>query len=193
MTGSYEPRIGDALSKAVSLRIAGRALEARRVLTALVASGMAHPAIYATLGHMQFDEGDYPAAEQSFRRVMELSSTHRRGAYNLAMTLVRMGRLEDASAWFERAYEIDPTQLDALLCAGACLVHAKLPARALDLYQQALFRKPDAQPALFGKAVCLQQCGRFGEAIEYYERVLGADPRHEGALTNLAVLREQLQ
>jgi tetratricopeptide (TPR) repeat protein len=163
------------------------------VLTALVAAGIGHPAIHATLGHMQFDDGDYPAAEQSFRRVMELCSSHRRAPFNLAMTLVRMGRLEDASAWFERAYETDPARLDALLFAGACLVHAKLPARALDVYQQALLRKPDRQEALFGKAVCLQQCGRFGEAIEFYERVLSADPRHEGALTNLAVLREQLQ
>ena len=64
-------------------------------------------------------------------------------------------------------------------------MHLKRPEEALDAFNCFVFKYPDHEEALFGKAVALQQAGRLDEATEFYQKVLLKNPKSEEALSNL--------
>jgi tetratricopeptide (TPR) repeat protein len=62
------------------------------------------------------------------------------------------------------------------------------PAQAQESLDKYLSLFPDHEPAMFARAVALQQLGRHGEAVEQYRKVLARNPRSEEALSNLVAL-----
>lgn len=84
---------------------AGGALADYARLTAQPDAGAAH---WFNQGFLQEAQGQLEAAEQSFRRALELDDKLDRAWFGLGLVLVRLGRLEDAIAAFERNTQLQP-------------------------------------------------------------------------------------
>lgn len=109
-------------------------------------------------GNRAYKKGEYKAAELSYRKAQELDSSSMKSRYNLAASLYKQERYDEA----ERRY----SQL------------------ALEQGQQgggAL-----SQDALYNAANSLFKEGKYDKSIEMYKQVLRANPRDEQARYNLS-------
>ena len=126
--------------------------------------------------------------------------------YRLAWCVLRLadGELEErvpllleAADAFAVYRAMEPGDMEGYLAEGRALVRAAEETedsdqrsarseRAVVVYDLAVDRFPDRAAPRFGRAVCLELLGRTEAATEAYEQTLERDPRHVGALLNLA-------
>ena len=77
-------------------------------------------------------------ATHYLRRVVELKPGDATAANNLAITLAKQGRLDEAAELFEAALRIDPNLAEAHAGMGRLLAMQKKPEEATRHYQEAL-------------------------------------------------------
>lgn len=137
-------------------------------------------------------EHDWPAAERSYQRALELNpnaaSTHR--GYSLA--LMSRGRFDDALRELNAAFRLDPLSVlssneeaTILLCAGRYEDSAKVALRHLQMAPSFYFAR-----IVLGAARAEQ--GRLDEAAREFEEVLarqGRQPSVVGRLGNALARR----
>jgi len=121
-------------------------------------------------------QGDLKGAEYAFERVTQARPDFADGWLNVARSLIREGRTDEAAGYLERAREID----DSL---GRIHFFRAAVARAEGDYDtaiEALERVLDAYPrdrvALNQYAVVLRLQRRYEEALEILDRVARIDP-----------------
>ena len=121
-------------------------------------------------------QGDLKGAEYAFERVTQARPDFADGWLNVARSLIREGRTDEAAGYLERAREID----DSL---GRIHFFRAAVARAEGDYEtaiEALERVLDAYPrdrvALNQYAVVLRLQRRYEEALEILDRVARIDP-----------------
>src|ERR1019366_8439382 len=158
-------------SKAVSLHLEGKLEGAGRLLLKAIEGGERDPALYAALGHVQYEMRDYEAAAETYATLSEIDPKHRTASFNLG---VCYGNLKQ---WKAAA-----TRPESMLGLGITLIHDGRPAEALQPLDKYLSLHPDHEQALFGQAVALQQTGKHAAAVEQYRKVLARNPRCEEAL-----------
>lgn len=103
---------------------------------------------------------------------------------------------ETAVRYFNRAYEIDPTFRRVRL-ERATLLWRELARsdEALADFNELLAEDPDYGPALFGRALVLQEYGRYQEALtdlDAYLALPDPQPYWDEARRTAALLRELL-
>jgi len=76
-------------------------------------------------------DGDYPLAEESFRRAIELNPNYTPARYWYASALLPTGRIEEAVRQDERAVEIDPLSVFANAHLGWTLIGARQYSEAV--------------------------------------------------------------
>jgi TolB-like protein len=104
--------------------------EAARLCEGAKAADPLTATIFQNVGQLYLREGRYPQAEDSARRVLQISSTYVGGHVDLGRALVAAGKGNEA------LIEMQSETLEALRLGGLALVF------------EALHRKPDAQAAL---------------------------------------------
>jgi tetratricopeptide (TPR) repeat protein len=85
----------------------------------------------------------------------------------------------------DKALQLCPNHLRALLCRGLVLLRLSRPAEALEGLARLLAEAPDHADALVACATALQSLNRENESIDSLQRALAAQPNHPRALTAL--------
>ena len=130
--------------RAAALINAGRAEEARDLLTSLAAGPKADPAILYLYAVSQRQSEDLAGAEATARRLREAAPADPRGMYVLAQVLEAKGDAEGAERSLRELLARDPKDATALNHLG--YMFAERGARldeAVDLVQRALQIEPD--------------------------------------------------
>lgn len=99
-----------------------------------------------------------------------------------------LGRLDSALAAFDRAHEIDPSYVQALVARASILEALRRPNEALASYTEALALDPCNAQTLTNMGIVLEQLGRTEEALNRYRHALDVDPRCFPALLNRSAL-----
>lgn len=139
-------------------------------------------------GEEALKEGRYDEAEAELRAALVLHDDHAGAWTTLGEVLTKLDRRDEASASFERAHELDPTNAEAARLLALAVV-ADDPARAESLLRDAIrhdARDPHAMTAL---ADSLYERGDFSEARALYEKALAIDPRQTRAEDRLEAMR----
>jgi arylsulfatase A-like enzyme/Tfp pilus assembly protein PilF len=127
-TAGEDPDALIALGNAYTL--AGRVPEALATFQRLLALDPSNALVYENMGAAQLRRRDFPAAERSLRRAIELDG-HRAGAHTaLGVLLAETGRRVEAIDAWRRAVTIDPGELNALFNLTVNLVEAGRPDEA---------------------------------------------------------------
>ena len=100
--------------------------------------------------------------------------------------------LERALAAFDRAVELDPSNLEAAQAAIAVLCDARRPAEALARCEDLLSRHPDQAQLQFSTGVVCEALGDFAGALDRYDRALAIDPSFVRALQNRGIALTRL-
>ena len=162
---------------------------ARRVV-AVAAPGVPQgpPGISQLLqdGARQAGEGDWDAAEQAYRRVLQLAPDNADALYSLAVIHGRRNEYAAARHCLERVLADCPSHVEVINALGniARLQHEL--EEAARYYTRALDIEPGFVPALSNLGLCLKDEGKSQEGIAYLERAFRLRPDDAGIVLNYA-------
>ena len=138
-------------------------------------------------------EKDGEAAVAVMRRLVTGHENDAAAQIALARLLSRSGRLEEASALFERASELDPHD------ARTAILRARVRWRmddlqgALGVLEEFLGRVPDSHTVRMAYARILVDARRYEEASVEFERLVADDPGNDAARYALGLLLLQTE
>ena len=115
---------------------------------------------------------DWPAAERSFRRGIELNPNSAEIRHHYALCLMLFGRNEEALSEMQRAAELDPLALRNTLDRAKMFFFFRQPDRAIDQFRKTLELNPDFAAAHEWFGYAYQQKGMFKEAVAEWGRAL---------------------
>jgi len=118
---------------------------------------------------LQYD-WDWRAAEQEFRRAIELDPNYALGRSFLAWHLAAMGRFDESIAEDKRAMELDPLSAAVNADLGWDLYLARRYDEAIEQLQKAVDLDPNywVSHVLLGR--CYEQKGKLNEAVVQFEK-----------------------
>jgi tetratricopeptide (TPR) repeat protein len=96
--------------------------------------------------------------------------------FNLGVTLMRLGKVQEAIGHYEQALRRNPDFYSAHNNLGSALLQAGKATEAIGHYEQALRIKPDFAEAHYNFGVTLEKLGRTPEAIGHYEQAIRINP-----------------
>jgi len=123
------------------------------------------PEAYASLARIQsFYERDFPAAESSFRRSIELDPDYANARIWYSQHLSVLGRHEEAMEQVREALESEPLSLPVNRVAGGCFAFAGQLETAEKQYRKAIGLYPNDSAARRNLAAILAAQGRPADA-----------------------------
>ena len=106
--------------------------------------------------------------------------------------LYKKGKYKEALEYFDKALEIDPTNVNVLISKGTVFLNQNKYTNSLECFDKALEIDPYYVYALNNKGNVLYNLGKYQEAIEWYDKALKVDPTLIVAKTNKKMALEQL-
>jgi tetratricopeptide (TPR) repeat protein len=106
-------------------------------------------------------------------------------AFDMAVTLHRQGRLDEAGQVYRAILKLDPNHFGALHYLGSIASQQGRPQEAEQLIRQALAIKPESAEARNNLGIALAALGRLDEARAEYEQAVALDHAHVEARNNL--------
>ncbi|MBW2383510.1 MAG: tetratricopeptide repeat protein [Deltaproteobacteria bacterium] len=147
--------------------------------------------LYVSLGALKAEKGQYADAEALYRRVLEVAPKDGAARNNLAITLYRTGRRDEAEGMLRGIIADFPNMADA---------HNNLAALAVDGNDwktgaihagRAVELNPHFVEAWNNLGIAHEEQGRFLQALEAYRRALEENPDYWQARFNLGVLQRK--
>jgi len=169
-----------SLRRALDAANAGHNEKALALVNALLADEPDNVEALQLCARLQFQQGDFNAAEITYRHILRLQTSDTDALENLRQTLIQQAfaareeeHLERAAERLQAALELDPS--DAFVHYNLGNVYAEMPNRfldALECWRQAIVLRPDYIEPHFDLAQVLVYSGRFAEAIPHLEAIV---------------------
>jgi len=141
---------------------------------------------HSALGFVRFRiDWDWPAAEASFTRALEITPGNASTRHRYALLLASLGRHDEAIAEIRRAHELDPLSLIIGTAYGRILQFSRRYTEANVQLRHTLEIDPHFLQAHFDLGMCLAQLGQFTDAIAEIEPLLEATERRSVMLAVL--------
>jgi tetratricopeptide (TPR) repeat protein len=172
------------IALAKMLRDAGRPADGAVALGEFTAKRAASAQVWAWLGLLRDDAGDWKAGETAHRKALALAPDHDDLHNNLGYCLLKQGREREAAEEFRAALRLNPHSVVARNNLGTSLTAS--PAEAVTHLQSVT----DAASAHNNLAVAYIEAGKYAEARKEIETALGYNRQHSEALSNLLLLSE---
>jgi Flp pilus assembly protein TadD len=172
------------LALAKMLRGERRPAEAALSLRTFAAAHPGEAEIWAWLGVVEDEAGNWKAGETAHRKAIALAPHRADLRNNLGYCLLEQKRRNEAADSFRAALAIEPQSLIARNNLG--LAVSDQPSEAVLQWQSA------AGPATAhnNMAVALMEAGQYSEARLEIRKALDFDPHHAAALNNLRLLTD---
>jgi Flp pilus assembly protein TadD len=167
---------------------AGELAEAQAAWVEVLERAPFEPAFLCNFGTLQNKLKQPAAAEQSFRRAIELRPDFALAYRNLGETLASGRRFEEAAAAFQKARELDPNDANANLRAGDMALRRRQFELAERAYRDALEIAPHDAPSFFGLGEVSRLKRRPAEAERLYRRAIELEPEFAAAYTCLGIV-----
>jgi len=106
---------------------------------------------------------------------------------NLGVALFQRGKLDEASACFEKTLRIKPDYADALNNMGLVMTFLGKADRAEYYYLKTLAVKPDSEKAHNNLANLFADQGKLREAVDHYKKALKINPDDAEVYNNLGM------
>ncbi len=168
--------------------------EARQALEGIIAKDASNAEAHFMLGLAYFNLGEYPKAQESFERALELDPDRAAAIHhNLGALAYQMGDMETALSEFQAALEADPDDPDTHYQLGATYLVLALPSGAIEpdlemvekaeaQFTRALELADEKPEAKIGLANVHLVNGEVDQAIALLEEVLEDNPEMREAL-----------
>lgn len=150
--------------------------EARELLGRLIAEDPGSAEAYHRLGLVCEAEQSWAAAEQAYRKSLELEPDYVDAMIGLGRLRTRMGQPELALVALDEAVDLDPSRPDAQVDRGKALEAIGRRDESLAAYYRALDIAPDTPDALFRVAAAQLARGRAESALARIDQLIELRP-----------------
>jgi tetratricopeptide (TPR) repeat protein len=134
--------------------------------------------------HGLHEQGRLAEAEDAYRHVLRLHSTHVDALHGLALLHYRQERYDASLVLYDRLRVMLPRHPAILSDRGNALMRLGRTADALADYDKALVIAPNDVPSLYNRGNALLALGRPAEALASYDRALVLQPALAEAMAN---------
>jgi protein O-GlcNAc transferase len=129
-------------------------------------------------------QGNAAAAEQLFKRVLQIQPRHIAALNLLSVLLVQLGRFEEAEIYSRRALAEDATSDATFSNYGLILKALKRPAEALQQFSRALQIDASFAQTWNNRGTAFADLKRYSEAIGDFDRAIAIKPDFSEAFYN---------
>lgn len=171
-------------------RLLAAIVGSRKQQTSQPAGGAGEGAALLQIAHAHLAAGRLAEAAEALRKSVALDPGSDFAHGLLGVTLARMGDLAGARVEFQRAVDINGSNVDALNNLGNVLKDFGERDRAVASYRRALAIRPALPATLNNLGLTLYEMDRLDEAESAFMDALRLQPSHADALTNLGVLKQ---
>jgi protein O-GlcNAc transferase len=190
---ALQPASAEAWSNlALVLETAGRREAAVNALKEAANLEPSAPEILANLAAAEMSIGRMADAEATARSAIAADGQHAAAWHNLALALEPQGRLLEAMDAASRATALVPAEPAYAGFKAQLEITAGMRKKARTTLDAALARNPRSAALQFELAGLLERENELERAMQAYETVIGIDPRHGAALSQLLFLRQRL-
>ena len=144
------------------------------------------------LGIVALRVGRNDVAADLIARAAKRDSRNPMFAASLGTALMRLGRLEEAIACYDKALALKPDYAEACNNRGNALQMLRRYDEALASYDRALVARPDHAETLNNRGVTLYELRRFEDAVVDYQAAIAARPDYAEAFFNLGNALQKL-
>lgn len=141
--------------------------------------------LYSNLGNIQFALDQVTAAENSYRRCLQLDPQHLNGVFNFALLLRKAQRPQEAEHHLRHALRLDPASAEIRYQLAVSLLDQKQFSKAVDLLLEALAIRPDYSQAHDSLSFAYLSLGLLQKAVQAGYAAVQASPEDPEALGNL--------
>ncbi|MFV8819737.1 tetratricopeptide repeat protein [Haliea sp. E17] len=134
------------------------------------------------IGAILSSRGDYQAALPNFARALQLEPRYGDALANLADTLGKLDRYEEAASIYRQYLGLVGESAEGLITLGGFLRNTQQRPAAMECYQRALTLAPASAEARIKIADARSQSQRFEEALTWYREALEYDAASQAAL-----------
>jgi tetratricopeptide (TPR) repeat protein len=143
---------------------------------------------YNNLATIFSEQGHHEMANDLFRRALKLDPDNPRVLNNQGLAHLNADRVQEALEHFLKAYEKNEKLEEAGLNSACVYMDSADYDRAASTYKRIVQHIPGFLPALVGHAVALRGLGKYKQAEESYQQILGLDRTNPDTLFNLGLL-----
>ena len=141
------------------------------------------PQIYVIpflLGESALRRQNWERAADQLQRCLALNPNFDNAMTGLARALAKLGRVDDARSWLNKALQSNPAELPGLVSKRGLLQAKSEPAAALASYQKAIAIQPNYPPGQRELGMALFQQKDYASAATHLEKALalGLDDAH---------------
>lgn len=171
------------LQKAKQLGDSGQHAPAIELYRSFLAKDPAgNPAVYYYLGKSLFESGDDGAAEQAFKKGLELKADMKGAHFYLGNIYAKQERPAEAAAEFEKELSLTPDSANVYYNLGQAYAKTGGQDKALAALEQATTLDPSKAEALMLMASIYEERKDLMKRDETYERVKAVDPKNAAIL-----------
>jgi len=179
--------VADALRHAHQLCATRRHAEAEPYLRMVLRVQPRHFDALHALGLCLLERGEYAQARKRIADAVRMEPRLPCGHVSLGHALRSLNRIDDAIASFRRAFELDPSDFEALRACGSALEEQGKYQDAIAVFERALALQPADFVANCARANCLLMLHRYEAAVAGFDRALATKPGNPEASQNRAV------
>ncbi len=179
----------DLSDHAQRLLMSGQLAEAAPLIQQLVQDHPRFAEGWLLLGRWQNLRKEFPAAEASLRRHLELDAQSINGHFQLGMALMGQNHNADAAPVFEQAIQLKPDFGPAYFNLGLVLVRTARKREAVPAFRAAIRHNPERMDSYILLADLQLQLGQLAEAAELVRQAEALNPGDR----RLATLREKIE
>jgi len=178
---AYVPMIGLFIIIAWGIPDLLRGWPRRKIVFAISSGAVILGLMICTLLHVRYWQNGVTLFDHALRVTYMNSRAH----YNLGISLIDLGKFNEAIYHFEYAIRLEPEYAGSYGYMGIALAGQGRIDEALDFYHEALRIKQDDEKTHNNLGVALAGKGMFNEAIEHFQEALKIRPDYVYANRNM--------
>lgn len=148
---------------------------------------------YANLARIYYRRGNFDVAKLVILNALKMPDGPNNPDLRNILALVEISRndVTEGIRQLEKAIELDPQHVAALLNLGAVILNVRDYPRAIQLFERVLKLEPENITAQISVAVAKRGAGDLTAADEIYQTILEKDPKNAIVQFNLGVLEHE--
>jgi Tfp pilus assembly protein PilF/SAM-dependent methyltransferase len=165
-----------------------RLQEAKRIFTQICETDPQETEAWYQLSTINGRLGEFSAADECCRRVLDIEPDHCEARVNLGNVLYSQGKFDDAIIQYQEALQLNPNYTVAHNKLGVALANIGKSDEALESFRDAIRLKPDYADAYRNMGYVYVAQGKQTEALSAFQEALRAEPNSADAHNDIGAL-----
>ena len=175
----------DSFAEALRVHQSGQFAEAERLYRQILTHDPRHADSLHLLGVLAYQRGEPQNAIDLIGQAIAVTDAVPFFHNNRGLAFAALGRIDDASAHYERALTLKSDYVEALSNLGNLRLMQGRAEDAIALHKRALAHNPNYAEGQMNLGNALREQGKPGEAVARFERAIALRPDYAEALSNL--------